>query len=518
MSKNKPETRKFGIRDCLAYAAGDLGCNMSFALKGTVQTFWLVYMMLETGLLSILLLLVQIWDAVNDPLIGSIIDRDQHRYKRGKFKQYIFVGSCGLLFAGAAVFLPFPNAPVVLKAALFIIGYVIWDAAYTVANVPYGSMLTLVTEDNSERAQLSTWRSVGSMVGGMLPGILLPMLIWQKVAYDGTDSFLNKIVISEGFTKEQFLTNPLTGEAYQVGDAILSPETGKQVEILLGERVFWAALIMGVIGFIAFQFMLKNITIRVDEYAVKTNEGGEGFNIIHSFGNFLKNRPAVGATVAAMGMFLGMQSASTANTIMFATYFNKASMSGVVMMIGFLPMFLFMPFVKKIVAKWGKKEASVVGTCVSIVGGVVMLIFPTVSNVNTALLVYLIGLVLFGIGMGVYTCVSWAMMGDAIDYNEWKLGTREEGTIYALHSFFRKLAQGVGPSVVLLLMGALGYVSKLGTIGQSLETSHNMCWLVAGLYCFSAVVQFIGVALIYNVDRKTQQTMYAELEARRGSK
>lgn len=55
-------------------------------------------------------------------------------------------------------------------------------------------------------------------------------------------------------------------------------------------------------------------------------------------------------------------------------------------------------------------------------------------------------------GMGIYMCVSNAMMADAIDYNEWKNGTREEGTTYALHSFFRKLAQGVGPSIGLVLM------------------------------------------------------------------
>ena len=129
--------RKFGIRDKLAYAAGDFGCNMSFALKGTVQTFWLVYMMLETGLLSLLLLLVQIWDAVNDPMIGAMIDNDKREYRRGKFKQYIFVGSCGLLVGGAAVFLPFANAAVWVKAVLFVLGYLIWDAFYTIANVPY---------------------------------------------------------------------------------------------------------------------------------------------------------------------------------------------------------------------------------------------------------------------------------------------------------------------------------------------------------------------------------------------
>ncbi len=498
--------RKFGMRDKVAYAAGDFGCNMSFALKGTVQTFWLVYMMLETGLLSALLLVVQIWDAVNDPLIGTMIDNDKRNYKRGKFKQYIFIGACGLLVGGAAVFLPFPNAPVVLKAVLFILGYIIWDACYTVANVPYGSMLSLVTEDAGERAQLSTWRSVGSMVGGMIPGIILPMIIWQDVLYDGSGIIPNM----EG----TFHNDPLTGAAYKIGDVMLNPLTGEDVQILLGDRVFWAALLMGVLGFIAFMFMIKNITIRVDENSVKTNEGGEKFNVLKAFGNFLKNRPAVGATVAAMGMFLGMQSATTANTIMFATYFGMASLSGLVQLVGFLPMFLFMPFITKIVKKYGKKEASVVGTIVSLVGGLIMLVFPMVDK-SIALPVYLVGLVIFGVGMGVYTCVSWALMGDAIDYNEWKFGTREEGTVYSLHSFFRKLAQGIGPSMVLLMMGALGYVSKLGTIGQSAATAHNMCWLVAGLYLFSAVLQFVGIALIYNIDKKTLAKMTEELAARK---
>jgi GPH family glycoside/pentoside/hexuronide:cation symporter len=216
-----------------------------------------------------------------------------------------------------------------------------------------------------------------------------------------------------------------------------------------------------------------------------------------------------------MGMFLGMQSATTANTIMFATYFNKASMSGVVQMIGFLPMVLFIPFIKKLVNKFGKKEASVAGTILSLVGGAIMLVFPTIESRDTGLIVYLVGLVLFGIGLGVYTCVSWAMMGDAIDYNEWKFGTREEGTVYSLHSFFRKLAQGVGPSAVIFIMGVLGYVEELGTIGQSPETAKNMCWLVAGLYMFSAVLQFIGIAFVYNLDKKTVETMNKELEERR---
>ena len=513
--------RKFGIRDKLAYAAGDLGCNMSFGLKGTVQTFWLVYMFMETGLFSILLLLVQAWDAINDPLIGSLIDGDRRRYKIGKYKTYIFIGACGLLVGGAAVFMPFPNATMVVKAILFVLGYIIWDAAYTMANVPYGTMLNIVTTDAGERAQLSVFRSIGGAVGGMLPGIILPMLIWNKVTFDPANPtwFLDKIEIPEGaesaFAPENFLKNPLTGEAYQAGDKVLSPLTGSQIEVLLGEKVFWAALIMGVIGFVFFMLMIKHITIRGDEYA-KLNQEGEKVNLFKSFGTFMKNRPAVGCTIAAMGMFLGMQSATTATTIMFATHFGQASMSGLVTMVGFLPMFLFMPFATKLVKKHGKKEVASIGSIAGLVGGAILCCFPLCPK-NIQLIVYMCGLVFFGLGMGFYNCVSWAMMGDAIDYQEWKFGKREESVVYALHSFFRKLAQGVGPAAVIFIMGTslIGYEEALGTIGQSAETAGRLCWLVAILYTFSAICQFVGVTLIYNIDKKTLAQMTADLAARK---
>ncbi len=518
---NANGVRPFGIRDKLAYAAGDAGCNLSFGLKSTVQTFWLVFMMMETGLFSILLLLVQAWDAVNDPIIGSLIDSDKRKYKLGKYKTYILIGAIGLLVGGAAVFLPFPNANTVVKAVLFILGYVVWDAAYTMANVPYGTMLNIVTEDNAERASLSVFRSIGGAIGGMVPGIILPMLIWNKVTFDPANPtwFLDKIEIPEGaesaFAPENFLINPVTKQPYQAGDKVLSPLTGGQIEVLMGEKVFFAALIMGLLAFVFFIFMIKNITIRGNEYA-EMNQEGEKVNLIKSFGTFMKNRPAVGCTIAAMGMFLGMQSASTANTIMFATHFGQASLSGLVMMVGFLPMFIFMPFATKLVKKFGKKEVASIGSIAGLIGGAILCIFPLCPK-NIQLIVYMAGLIFFGLGMGFYNCVSWAMMGDAIDYQEWKFGKREESVVYALHSFFRKLAQGVGPAAVIAIMGTplIGYVSSLGTIGQSAETAKNMCWLVAILYMFSAVCQFVGVAIVYNIDKKTLAKMQSELAARR---
>jgi len=112
---------------------------------------------------SLLIIILQVWDAINDPLIGSIIDADRRAYKRNKFLQYIFIGSIGLIVGGALCFLPFPGAPTWAKITIFMAGYVIWDAFYTVANVPYGSLLSLISTDPADRASLSAWRSIGSM-------------------------------------------------------------------------------------------------------------------------------------------------------------------------------------------------------------------------------------------------------------------------------------------------------------------------------------------------------------------
>ena len=84
--------RKFGMRDCLAYAAGDLGCNMSFALKSTMAVFWTQVMGMSAWY-CLMLIVVQVWDAINDPIIGSMVDADRRTYKRNKFLQYIWFGS-----------------------------------------------------------------------------------------------------------------------------------------------------------------------------------------------------------------------------------------------------------------------------------------------------------------------------------------------------------------------------------------------------------------------------------------
>ena len=454
--------RKFGMRDCLAYAAGDFGCNMSFALKSTMAIFWTQFMKLDLYYAA-LLVFVQIWDAINDPLIGSMVDADKRSYKRNKFLQYIWFGSIGLIVGGACCFLPFPNAPVWAKMIIFVAGYVVWDAFYTIANVPYGSLLSLISNEPADRASLSAWRSVGSMVGNMVPMILLPFLI-----YDANQN-------------------------------------------LVGERVFIAALIMGVLGFLCFQFMIKNTEIRVDtDIALK--EDAPKFNVFKAMGNFLKNRPAVGATLAAMGMFVGMQGATTAVTVLFQSYFKNVQFSGIVSAFAMIPIVVFTPLARKMVTKYGKKELATVGAICSMIACALMFVLPMTPD-NKGMFIYIICQFINSLGMGIYSTVSWAMMGDAIDYNEWKTGNREEGTVYALHSFFRKLAQGLGPALALVVMVAMGYVGA-NEGNQTFEVAMRMRYLVPGLYLLSAVMQFVGLSLVYNLDKKTTDLMTRELEAR----
>ena len=462
MSQTK-QKRKFGMIDNLAYAAGDFGCNMSFALKGTLAIFWTQFMKMDSILYAALLLVVQIWDAINDPLIGAMVDADRRKYKRNKFLAYIWAGSIGLIVGGALCFLPFPNAPTAAKAVLFLAGYIVWDAFYTVANVPYGSLLSLISEDAGDRASLSAWRSIGSLIGNMVPMMILPFLIYQN----------NELV---------------------------------------GERVFLAALIMGCLGFLCFQFMIRKTEIRVDT-EVTVSEDAPKFNVFKAMGNFLKNRPAVGTTLAVMGMFIGMQGSATAVTVMFQSYFKDVSMSGLVSMFAMIPIIFMTPFVRKLVGKFGKKELSVFGGVLCVIACTLMLVLPITPDKNGVML-YVGCQLINSIGMGIFNVVSWSMMADAIDYNEWKFGTREEGTVYSLHSFFRKLAQGIGPSLVLVIMSWLGYNEALGG-AQEFAVATNMRYLVAALYLFAGLAQLLSLAFIYNLNKKNLATMHAELNARR---
>lgn len=451
--------RKFGMLDKLSYAAGDFGCNCSFALAGTWFTaFWTQYMKIDEVFFAALLIAFKVWDAINDTLIGSIMDSSKKQYKRGKFLSYISFGAILLTVSACLCFLPISNANMIVKCLVCALGYVAWDASYTIVNVPYGSMLSVITSEPGERAQLGAWRMLGSMVAALPIGIVLPMFL-----YDADKN-------------------------------------------IIGERLFFAALALGVVGLAAFMFMIKTTEIRV-KTDVKVSE--QKFNLIASIGDFMKNRAALGATLQPVAMFIGTYGAATATQVMFQSYFKMPEISGLMQMVSMLPMFLFMPFTRKMTEKFGKKEASSFGLIFSVIACALMIVLPITPDMN-GVIIYILLQLLNGLGMGASMCLGNAMMADAIDYNEWKNGKREEGITYAIHSFFRKLAQGVGPSVGLVLMVAVGYDAELGA-AQLEGVPANIRMLVAAMYLVSALLMFVALKWVYNLDKKTLEQMNKDL-------
>ena len=462
MKKNLEENgfRKFGMLDKVSYAAGDFGCNMSFALAGTWFTlFWTQYMKIDSIAFAGILVLLKVWDAINDPLIGTYMDASRKEYKLGKFKHFIFIGSFGLAAAACLCFLPVPNAPQIVKIIVCVVGYLLWDAMYTVVNVPYGSMLSVITSDPGQRAQLGAWRTLGSMAASIPIGMILPILL-----YDENNE-------------------------------------------IMGHRLFFVALVLGIIGFFAFLFMIKTTEERVDYR--KNDDDKVKFNFLKSLKDFFHNRAALGATMVPVAMFLGMYGAMTATQVVFQTYFKNPALLGIISLVGMLPSILAIPFAKKLTERFGKKEASTYGLYLSLVACVVMCVIPMPPN-NTGVMIFLVLQILNGLGQGIGMCLGNAMMADAIDYNEWKTGKREEGVTYSLHSFFRKVAQGIGPSIGLVLMVMLGYNEQLGA-QQPFEVALKLRYLVAVLYLVSIILMYVGVKFIFNLDKKTLDQMNREL-------
>jgi len=464
--------RKFGLLDKLSYAAGDFGCNMSFAMKSLLTIYWTQLMGINEILFATLLVIVQVWDGIDDTILGVIIDADHRHYKRNKFLAYISAGSIGLIFGGGLCFIPLPGASQPIKAVLFVAGYLVWDAFYTMANVPYGSMLSLITDDPAQRSQLSTWRSVGAIVAAMSVAVSLPLL----------------------------LIDPVTNN-------LRSPYI-----------MFGMALGFGVIGFVFFQFMIHTTQLRAvpEEQPVqekKPDQPKQKFNVLEALRNFFRNRAMLGITIAAFGSFMCTYGSQTALTVTFQAYFKSAQYSGLVGMASMVGIIAMAPFSSKVAGKIGKKETAVLGTVVMTLAYASMFVIPLSPDAQGSLVVAGV-LLISSFGSGLAGCIMWAMVADALDYEEWKFGVRTEGTSYAMYSLMRKVAQGVMPSLGLVVATFFGYKAILGA-DQPASVALAMRYLMPAFYTAGGVLSLIGYAWIYNLDKKTMQNMTEELKLRR---
>lgn len=455
----RKDVRPFGIRDKIGYALGDLGCNLSFSLiSAFMLDFYTQYIGIPGAIWSIIIIVTKVWDGVNDPIMGGIMDSVRIGRSGSKFKPWMSIAAIGLTVTGALVFLPVPNAALWLKVTLCIVTYLLWDICYTLMNVPYGSLSAAITADPLERTSLSTWRSIGAAIGGGI-SMLLPLLL-----YDDNQN-------------------------------------------LNGDILIWVALAMGAVALVVYILCIKMTTERV----VVPPERREKINYLKTLKGFITNRPLLALCLASFASIVFFLSSTQTAKWLFQIHFHNTDMISVATIISYLPMVFFIPFTSKLVAKFGKKYSVGMPFALSIVAAVVMLCIPIPGN-QTGMIIYIVGLMLIQSGGGMFNLITWAMVNDCIDYQQLKTGMREEGSVYAMYSLFRKIAQGVSLSLPLLCMQAVGYNPQADPIGnQDPGVPEAMVKMSIGLMLIGAVIMFVSFMLIYNLGKKEVADMQAKL-------
>lgn len=462
-TKQQKETkmRPFGARDKWGYAMGDLGCNMSFAMNSYLMLFYTQYIGLSLTTWGVIILILKIWDGINDPIMGALMDTLKPG-KKGKFKTYIFYGSFLLMFSGALCFLPIPSAPYAVKVAVCMLAYFVWDFSYTIVNVPYGAMSTAITSDPGERAQLSTYRGIGSMIANIAVMVILPIL-----CYDSENN-------------------------------------------LIGGRMFVIALVMGFAGFVAFQLLLKWTTERIaPRETVQANGERPKFNYFKALGSFLKNRAAVGLTLATIAQLIMTNSLGAANQVLFQSYFEMAQFSGLMGLGMMIPALVIIPFVKPLVNRFGKQELAAYPLLVGAVASLEIIFLPVTPDAKGMVLYLILSLIIMASDT-FFMSICWAMTADCIDYQELRTGVREEGTVYATYSLGRKLASGFGVSIIAFLLIFTGYNETLGA-QQPTEVANNVRILIGLVYAVCMLLQFVCLKFIYNLDKNATLEMEAKM-------
>lgn len=444
------EVRPFGMRDKIGYGLGDFGCNMSFAfINNYLMVFYVTCMGIKAKHFAIIILLAKIFDAINDPIIGGICDASKPG-KDGKFKPWIKWASLPLLVSSILMFIYAPNAPYALKIAMCLGLYCVWSVAYTSVNVPYGSMQSVITTQSDERSSLSTWRSVGAMFAQIPVMILLP-----KLVYDSNTS------------------NPR------------------------GNVFIYIVGVMGLIGFVSFILLRKLTTERVEP---KVNNE-QKFNYFKTLASFFKNKPMMGVTISSVAYLALMMTVTNSMQYVFMCYFKNTDIIPIATIIAGLPIGLGIVITKPLLKKFTKKQLCTYPFAISAVAAGIA---TFVRFNNPYVWIAFIGVSMFGTCF--YLTLMWALVADCIDYQEEKTGRREEGSIYATYSLFRKIAQGVGASIIALSLDLTGYSEKLDALSQAEGVPEKIYTMTGALPLIGALICLCSMHFLYNIkDKKSEE-------------
>ena len=280
---------------------------------------------------------------------------------------------------------------------------------------------------------------------------------------------------------------------------MILPKVVYKDNVLDANRLFVITIIFSICAFIVFFAMRKMVTERVvREEAPQAQK----VSYISTLKSFFSNRAIVAITIATVAVVIFYNSTMSVNNLVFQFYFNDASKATLAMIASYIPLVGFMPFASSIVAKIGKKKLISISGAISVFAGIIMLFLPITPD-SKGILLYVIGLMIVNVGCCVFQIIVWAIIADCIEMSYRKKGVREEASLYALYSFFRKLSQGIGSAIVALALSKVGYIESATT--QTPQASENIKNLYIIFLIIGLAVMTLSMWFIYNIDYKQEQ-------------
>ena len=439
----KKEVRPFGIRDKMGYLFGDFGNDFTFILSSSfLLKFYTDIMGVNAAIVGLVMMIARFVDAFTDVAMGRICDRSKVG-KNGKFKPWI-LRMCGPV--AIASFLIYQsglaNMPMTFKIVYLFVTYILWGSVfYTSINIPYGSMASAISPEPDDRQSLSSFRTMGGMLAGMFISIGVPLVAYDKL---------------------------------QNGDVVLN---GGRFTLIAG--IF--SVLAVVCYLLCYTLTTERVVPVVDESKMKNNSIGVMLK------NAVTNRSLISIIAASVVMLLAQLTQQSMAGYVYPNYYRNAtaqSMSSFAMLGG---MIIAAAVAKPLARKIGKAELSVISNLFAGAVGVI-LFFVRPANVW----VFVALQCLCWLGLGIFSMICWALITDVIDDAEIRNGIREDGSVYALYSFARKLGQALSAGLTGALLSMVGYTSETAFEKSVTEGIFNISTLIPafGFILLAAILWF----------------------------
>lgn len=451
--------------DKFGYALGDLGGILTFSLVSSfLQMFYTDSLHIPLEKITVLMLAARIWDAVNDPLWGGFIDsRKPTRF--GRFRPYIFGASIPLALAAVLMFTKIPGLTDTQYFIFACVTYVFYGMMYTGTNIPYGALATSITSDQGERSSLSIWRSIGSGLGGLPALMLLPLLV--------------------------FSTNSTT-----------------KVKYLDSTKLFYCVLVLAILS-VAVYFIHTVLT--KERISVSGSQKSSDYSFFKSLKALISNRPFIMVSLAAMLLIASQMYTQTVYNYLFKDYFAKPGLYVFVTVCTYLPMAILILPMGKLVRRYGKKELCGAGMAFAAAINFI-LFFIGFTPLSSNPYIFLIMLFFSGAGQTFMTLELWAMVMDVTDYHEYRCGRKEEGTVYSIFNFVRKIGQtiaGAGSSFAMILIGYDVNAVEKGQDAAVVKGFYTLATLVpAIMFALMAIILIFG----YNLSKKNLEEFHLKFK------